>query len=115
MPRNLPEAVIQRLLLARLNDLVDEHGNRLCRVRRANTGVAQLGGRGVRFGEPGQADITGLLRGGRRLEVEVKVPGGRQSADQLAFQQEIESFGGLYILAFDVETPLQVVRQAVRS
>ena len=108
------EAVIQRVLLARLNALADDHGRLLCRMRRANTGMARLGNRAVQFGERGQADLTGLLCDGRRLEVEVKSPGGRQSAAQIAFQREIERFGGVYILAFDVDRALEAVRRAVR-
>lgn len=46
-------------------------------AQRQNTGGAYLGDppQYVKFGVEGDADITGQLRGGRRLEVEVKVPG----------------------------------------
>ena len=71
------------------------------RIWRANTGVAVGGdGRVVRFGLLGQADISGIISPhGRRLEIEVKTPTGRQSKPQRAFQATIESLGGLYILA----------------
>lgn len=69
------------------------------RLWRANVGVARIGTRVVRFGVPGQADLTGILPDGRRLEIEVKSPTGRQSPDQAAFQGIIERFHGIYILA----------------
>jgi hypothetical protein len=57
----------------------------------------------VRFGVPGQADISGLLSSGRRVEIEVKSATGRQSPQQRAFEAMISKFGGLYILARSVE------------
>jgi len=74
------------------------------RIWRANTGVAfDAKGRAIRFGVPGAADISGILRGGRRLEIECKSDAGRQSPAQRAWQAMIESHGGLYILAHMVE------------
>ncbi len=86
------------------------------RLWRQNTGVATYDNlvagtsRKVRFGLPGQADLSGILPDGKRLEIEVKRPGGRQSEEQKAFQEMIERFGGLYILAYsalDVEDRLR--------
>ncbi len=81
------------------------------RMWRSNVGVARIGRRVVRFGIPGQADLTGILPGGRRLEVEVKSPHGRQSPQQRAFQRMIERFGGLYVLARSPDD----VRDALRE
>ena len=58
--------------------------------------------RPVTFGVPGQADLTGILATGRRLEIEVKSAVGRQSADQRNYQAMIERLGGRYILARSV-------------
>lgn len=110
---DLPEHAIQRVLLARLNALADEHG-RLCWCWRANTGMARMGNRVVRFGLPGQADISGLLRTGRRLEVEVKTRTGKQTPEQAAFQAQIFQYGGLYLLARDIDSTLDAVRSATR-
>ena len=55
----------------------------------------------MRFGVPGQADLTDILPDGRRLEVEAKSPAGRQTQDQRHFQRLIEHFGGLYVLGTD--------------
>jgi hypothetical protein len=63
----------------------------------------------VRFGVPGQADISGILVGGRRLEIEVKGPTGRMSDQQRKFRAMIECFGGLYILARSVDDVTQAL------
>ena len=82
------------------------------RLWRANTGVARIGRRVVRFGVPGQADLTGILPDGRRLEVETKSATGKQSKDQRNFQRMIERFGGVYVLARSVE---DVKRELLRA
>lgn len=80
------------------------------RIWRANTGVGWFangqparktdpGAYAVKFGTPGQGDISGLvLPSGRRLEIETKAK-TKQSDDQKSFQRMIERFGGLYVLA----------------
>jgi len=73
------------------------------RLWRANVGVARLGRRVVRFGIPGQGDLTGILADGRRLEIEVKAATGRQTSVQQSFQEMIERFHGVYILARSME------------
>ena len=73
------------------------------RIWRQNAGVARMGPRTVRFGVPGQADLTGILSDGIRLEIECKSADGKQSLDQQRYQQMIEKFGGLYVLARSVE------------
>lgn len=85
------------------------------RIWRANTGMAWFkdgesarktdkGAYPVRFGTPGQGDISGLkLPSGRRLEIECKAARGRQSEEQKSFQRMVERFGGLYVLARAVD------------
>ncbi len=72
------------------------------RLWRANVGVARIDNRVVRFGVPGQADLTGILPDGRRLEIEVKSSDGRQTREQIAYQTMIERYHGVYILARSV-------------
>jgi len=80
------------------------------RLWRANAGGAQFGKRFVRFGVKGQADLTGvMLPGGRRIEIEVKAPTGRQSREQRDFQAMIEKFNGVYILARSVADVAAVI------
>ncbi len=84
------------------------------RIWRQNTGVGwfangkaarqkDVGAYPVRFGVPGQGDISGVcLPSGRRIEIECKTEKGRQSDEQIAFEAMITRFGGLYILARSV-------------
>jgi hypothetical protein len=70
-------------------------------IWRNNTGAIHDGTRLVRFGIPGQADISGILKPlGCRIEIEVKRPDrkGRQSEAQKNFQTMITNHGGLYLL-----------------
>ena len=55
------------------------------------------------FGKKGSADITGLLKSGRRLEIEVKDYKGKQTPEQIEFQRMIEKNNGIYILARSVD------------
>ena len=85
------------------------------RIWRANSGVARYGKRTVAFGLPGQADLTGILPGGIRLEIEVKGPRGRQSANQRYYQEMIEGFGGVYVLARSVEDVHRAIGRYLRD
>jgi len=78
-------------------------------IWRQNTGAARYGRQVVRFGIPGQADLSGILDGGRRIEIECKSPTGRQTHEQAAFQRMIEKRGGIYILARSVEDVRRVL------
>ena len=94
------------------NEILRHFGTRSdMRLWRSNSGVARMGKRHVRFGVPGQADLTGILPGGVRLEVEVKSATGRQSAEQLAYQCMIERFGGVYVLARSVGDVWERIRR----
>jgi hypothetical protein len=91
---DIPEQQLQTLILARLNLIPGVY------AYRNNTGVARTAtGGAVRFGVPGQADISGVLPGGRRLEVEVKTPRGRVSPEQRAWGERMTAAGAVYILA----------------
>lgn len=95
------------------------------RLWRANVGVARYGRRTVRFGVPGQADLTGILPVtltcptcgvvagtlGVRLEIECKKPGGEQTIEQQQYERIIKRFGGIYVLACSVDD----VRDAIES
>jgi hypothetical protein len=105
IPRHAPdllEAVLRRLVLARLNALPG------VQVWRMNVGAARdRGGRKIHFGVPGQADVSGLMApSGRRLEVELKSTDGRQTPAQKQWQRWIEAGGGLYVLAKTLDQAL---------
>ena len=82
------------------------------RLWRANVLAARMGDRFVRAGVPGQADLTGILPDGRRLEIEAKSERGQQTEDQRNFQRMIERFGGVYVLARSVEDVQRALQQA---
>lgn len=68
------------------------------------------GGRGV-------ADILAVLQTSddsrlkRILWIECKRQGGKQSPEQLSFQEHVESMGHYYLLAFDVSDVLNWLRK----
>jgi hypothetical protein len=97
---------------ALVNAILLEFGARHdLRLWRQNTGAARTQtGALVRFGIPGQADISGILSDGRRIEIECKSTHGRLTKEQKAWRAMIERFGGLYVLARSVDD----VRQALR-
>lgn len=85
------------------------------RIWRANVGAAKYKGRLVMFGVPGQADLTGILPGGIRLEIEVKSPEGRQTKEQKAYQSIIERFGGCYILARSIGDVERIISKYINK
>ena len=82
------------------------------KIWRQNTGVAKTldGNRFIRFGVVGCADISGIIKGGIRLEIEVKKRTGKQREAQKAFQRMIESMGGIYIVARSVDDVYKVLK-----
>ncbi len=110
-PRNRLESEILQEVLRDVGSRAD------VRVWRQNTGAARTkSGAVVRFGLPGQADITGIAYIGDgygiRLEIEVKSATGRPSPEQLHWGALIETFGGIYIIARSGE---DAVRQLDRA
>lgn len=57
----------------------------------------------MEFGIPGQADVSGILDGGYRAEIEVKTGSGRLSKEQIAFKTMIEVWGGFYFECREME------------
>ena len=71
---------------------------------RQNTGAVRVAKRFVRFGEPGAADITGIIGpNGVRLEIECKSWTGVQTAKQRIFGEAIRRSGGVYLVVHDLE------------
>lgn len=86
------------------------------RIWRQNTGVGLTmdAERVIRFGLRGSGDISGILMGGSRIEIEDKTKTGRQSKNQKAFQAMIERFGGLYVLARDEDDIERAIVERLR-
>ena len=110
MSAPIAEAVLQRLILARLNLLPG------VKVWRSNTGARQVaGGRVIRFGVRGQGDISGVGPNGIRIEVEVKTATGRLTPDQLAFGELMKKHGAVYVVARSLEDALAAVAPLTNS
>jgi hypothetical protein len=86
----------------------------LIRSGQYTAAINLLANRPIKWGIEGCADISGICRRtvysqpydvtfGMRLEIEVKVGRDKQSDEQKGFQSMIESLGGIYIIARDVE------------
>lgn len=84
------------------------------RVWRANVVAVKAGDRFVRAGLPGQGDIGGVIGPrGKILQVEIKVGKDRQSPKQIAFQSMIESLGGVYIIARELDEALRQIQTII--
>lgn len=79
-------------------------------VARQNTGVARSGGRYIKYGVVGAGDITGVLPGGRRLEIEVKTKEGSLSREQREFGARMRQLGAVYIVARSLEDVVYQLR-----
>ena len=57
----------------------------------------------VKYGTPGQADLQGIVKGGRFLAIEVKRKGEKPDDDQIKWGRMVTSMGGLYIVAHSTD------------
>lgn len=110
--RNLTlEADVQRGCLDWLNLLPG------VRCWRQNTGgMERLNAEGkkryVAFGQPGQADITGLGPFGCRIEIEVKKPNEKPSEEQYVWLHFIGRHGGIAFYADSLPMCVAKLREA---
>jgi hypothetical protein len=96
--RSPSESAILRSVLQRLGSRPD------VRLFRANVGAGRtFAGDAIKWGVKGQADLNGWIMGGRRLEVEVKRPGEKQTQEQKNWQAVCERFGVLYLLVHSAD------------
>lgn len=68
-------------------------------VERINVGAFKVGNRFIRFGTPGMSDVTGQLKDGRRLEVEVKTDTGKPTPAQEKWIARVRKHGGVAFIA----------------
>ena len=67
--------------------------------------------RAIQFNIRGAADISGILApDGRRFELEVKTPSGRQTKEQRSWQAMIELHGGAYHIARSADEAEAIIR-----
>jgi len=69
-------------------------------------------GQFVRYGEPGQSDITGQMKDGRRLAIEVKRrPGLKATPAQQAYLDRVRSANGVAGVASSIEEAKAIVEE----
>lgn len=112
-----PEGILMREIMV----AVSKHG---ARVMRMNAGVAWTGGPVARHKDgsvtvknarpfhgvtAGVSDLFGWCADGVVLAIEVKVPTGRATAEQLAFIEAVKSAGGRAGIARSVEDAVRIL------
>lgn len=88
-------------IMSQCLDLLERHP-KVAFVYRNNVGKFKIHGQWYSFGHKGSADITGMLKGGRRLEVETKKPGESLTVEQEKFIATVNASGGFAVC---VESP----------
>lgn len=104
----MAEHAIQQDILARLGAVPG------LVVWRNNTGAIRAeGGRFVRFGVVGSADVLGVASpSGQFVALEVKAPGGRVSEAQTRWGAAIRACGGVYLVVRSVDEAVNGLRAA---
>lgn len=107
------ETRIMTLILAQLMKL--EREGKPCHWWRQNVGAAlDRTGRKITFGQPGQADIMGIVRG-RYVAIETKSESGRLSPEQRDWRDKVVAAEGIYIVARTLEDALNPVLELLRA
>lgn len=79
---------------------------------RNNTGAVKTGGRFVRFGFKGSADILGICPDGRFLSIECKrTKGGKISKEQQDFYNNIKKNGGVAMFCNSLESMISQLKE----
>jgi len=87
----------------------------LCRCWEQPTGAAYREGTLIHYGVKGSADISGIMRDGRRLEVEVKTGKAVQQDNQKAWGKMIINMRGIYFVARSVEHAIEQLQAAANT
>ena len=93
----------------------------MARIERTNTGAGRFlqrdggAGRFVRYGFKGQSDLTGFLKDGRVLAIEVKRPGKKATPEQQAYLNQIRESGGVAGLASSIKTAMAIIEDFYKS
>ncbi len=88
---------------------------RIGRFWENQTGAAYRNGYLIRYGFVGSADITGIMKGGYRVEIEVKTGRAAQSVAQKNFEENIKMWGGIYFVGRSVEDALSKIKAYARK
>lgn len=70
----------------------------------------------VRYGIPGESDLQGIIKpSGRYLCIEVKTGSGKLSKAQRAWRDMIIEFGGLHIVARNLDDAVSAIQDAING
>ncbi len=91
---------------------ITEHCGEYCKIWPQHSGKFRelYGEQVVTVGVPGCADLQGIIKGGMRIELEIKTATGRQEDSQKKFQAMIESMGGIYRIARTPEQAVDIIK-----
>jgi hypothetical protein len=78
-----------------------------------NSGKVKVRGGWMQLAPNGTSDILGLVRGGRFVALEVKLPGEKPTAEQLAFGARVVELGGFFAVVTSVDEAVAAVRAAI--
>lgn len=76
---------------------------------RRQSGVFMEGERYIRVGQKGHLDISGMLRGGKYIELEVKRPGEKPNERQQERIEHVRKGGGISGYCWSVESALALL------
>ena len=99
LERNILKAVLDAL----------RHHPRVAFCDRRQSGVFVDGDRHIRVGSVGVGDISGMLKGGRYFEIEVKTETGKATDAQITRMNMIWDAGGIAGIARSVEHALTIL------
>lgn len=102
-----PENALQRQILNALHALPDAE------FLRVNSGKVKVRGGWMQLAPNGTSDILGIVRGGRFVALEVKLPGEKPNPDQVAFGARVAKLGGYFAVVTSVEDAVSAVRAAI--
>lgn len=90
--------------------VVAVNASRIARVWPNPTGAAYRNGQLIKYGLKSSADITGILRWGQRLEIEIKTGNATQTEGQEYFEEMINNFCGVYLVGRTVDSVLRYLQ-----
>lgn len=118
MVRTNPETYLSRAVESWLNWQPD------IRVWRQNAGGVRIprkdrpGDQFFRGAVKGAGDLSGVIKPGFRLEIEIKTAKGRQNKNQRQFEATLLEFGAYYILVRslpDIEREIERIRRDIQT
>lgn len=82
---------------------------------RNNVGALKTEKGFMRFGSVGSSDILGVLAGGQMVCLEVKRPGGKATAHQVAWLAEMKALGALVGVVTSMEEAIEMLENATKG